>query len=77
MRFPNKELVEMLRQKYPSGTRVKLLQMDDEQAPSVGTEGTAYGVDDTGSILVHWDNGSRLNVLYGVDGCHICTDEET
>lgn len=76
MRFPNKELVEMLRQKYPSGTRVKLLQMDDAQAPPIGTEGTVYGVDDTGSILVHWDNGSGLNVVYGVDRCRICTDEE-
>ena len=76
MRFPNKELVETLRQNYPSGIRVKLLQMDDEQAPPVGTEGTVYGVDDTGAILVHWDNGSGLNVVYGVDRCQICTDEE-
>lgn len=24
-------------------------------------------VDDTGSIMVDWDNGSGLNVVYGVD----------
>lgn len=67
MRFPNKAIIEHLRQTYPAGTRVELLQMDDAQAPPIGTQGTVTGVDDTGSLLVDWDNGSRLNVIYGVD----------
>lgn len=71
MRFPNKEQIELLRKKYPTGTRVELLQMEDMQAPPRGTKGTVYGVDDTGSLLVHWDNGSGLNVIYGVDNCRI------
>ena len=41
--------------------------MDDVQAPPVGTYGTVTGVDDTGSILVDWDNGSGLNVIFGID----------
>ena len=41
--------------------------MDDIQAPPIGTLGTVYGVDDTASLLVHWDNGSGLNVVYGED----------
>ena len=49
------------------GTRIELLEMDDFQAPPVGTYGTVKGVDDTGSLLVRWDNGSRLNVIYGED----------
>ena len=71
MRFPNMEQIELLRKKYPTGTRVELLQMEDMQAPPRGTKGTVYGVDDTGSLLVHWDNGSGLNVIYGVDSCRI------
>ncbi len=71
MRFPNKEQIELLRKKYPTGTRVELLQMEDVQAPPRGTKGTVYGVDDTGSLLVHWDNGSGLNVIYGVDSCRV------
>ena len=59
--------LEALRLRYPAGTRVELLQMDDIQAPPIGTKGTVYGVDDTGSLLVHWDNGSGLNVVYGID----------
>lgn len=71
MRFPNKAIVNRLRQTYPVGTRVELVQMDDVQAPPIGTRGTVYGVDDTGSIMVHWDNGSSLNVVYGEDRCRI------
>lgn len=67
MRFPNKEMLEFLRREYPPGTRVRLTWMDDPQAPPLGTKGTVTGVDDMGSILVDWDNGSHLNVIYGVD----------
>lgn len=67
MRFPSRETVEHLRSTYQTGTRVELLRMDDVQAPPVGTLGTVTGVDDTGSLLVDWDNGSGLNVIYGED----------
>ena len=67
MKFPSREIVERIRREYPIGTRVELLQMDDAQAPPVGTKGTVKGVDDTGSLLVRWDNGSGLNVVYGED----------
>ncbi|MBO5638637.1 MAG: DUF4314 domain-containing protein [Oscillospiraceae bacterium] len=67
MRFPNKETVERIHRMYPAGTRVELAFMDDPQAPPVGTKGTVLGVDDTGSLLMKWDNGSGLNVVYGED----------
>lgn len=41
--------------------------MDDLFAPPIGTKGTVRGVDDAASLLVDWDNGSGLNVIYGVD----------
>ena len=61
------EQLKHLRKTYPTGTRVELVQMDDAQAPPIGTKGTVTGVDDTGSLLVDWDNGSGLNVIWGVD----------
>lgn len=67
MRFPSKEIVEQVRRQYPVGTRVELVKMDDIQAPPIGTKGTVEGVDDTASLLVAWDNGSCLNVVYGED----------
>ncbi|NCC16793.1 MAG: DUF4314 domain-containing protein [Clostridia bacterium] len=69
MRFPSREIVERIRKQYPAGTGVELLQMDDAQAPPIGTFGTVRGVDDTASIMVRWDNGSGLHVIYGVDQC--------
>ena len=44
-----------------------LVRMDDPQAPPIGTLGTVLGVDDAGSLLMRWDNGSGLNVVYGED----------
>lgn len=69
MLFPSKEIVEMVRRQYPKGCRVELVRMDDVQAPPVGTKGTVIGVDDTASVMVKWDNGCGLNVVYGEDSC--------
>ena len=74
MRFPSKETVERIRKEYPVGSRVELVRMDDPQAPPVGTKGTVRGVDDIGSIMVAWDNGSGLNVAYGEDVCRKVVD---
>ena len=65
--FPTKETIEVLRTEYPNGTRVRLVKMDDVQAPPIGTEGTVVGVDGIGSLIMHWDNGSSLHVVYGED----------
>ena len=43
MQFPSKKQVARQRRLYPAGTRVELVQMDDAQAPPVGTRGTVIG----------------------------------
>ncbi len=70
-----RETVERLRREYPIGCRVELVKMDDIQAPPIGTRGTVRGVDDIGSIMVRWDNGSSLSVAYGEDICRKITEE--
>nr|WP_083628014.1 DUF4314 domain-containing protein [Hornefia porci] len=76
MRFPSREIVEGIRKRYPAGSRIELVKMDDMQAPPAGTLGTVTGVDDIGSIMVRWDNGSSLSVCYGEDivrrVCPVC-----
>ena len=67
MKFPSLRQVEEMRMRYPKGTRIELEKIDDVQAPPIGTKGTVLCVDDTGSIMVAWDNGSHLNVIYGED----------
>lgn len=76
MRFPSKEQIDAIKKQYPAGTRVELVYMDDVQAPPIGTQGTVYGVDDTGSIMVSWDNGSSLNVILGEDSCRKVASHE-
>lgn len=67
--IPDQKTLNALRKKYPMGTRIELVQMDDPAAPPVGTAGTVLGIDDLGSIIVRWDNGSHLSVVFGVDVC--------
>lgn len=76
MGFPSRDVVESLREKYPKGTRVELLWMEDDYAPPIGTKGTVQGVDDAGSIMVRWDSGSGLSVAYGVDRVRILAKQE-
>ena len=59
--------VKKIKETYLPGMRIRLLKMDDVQAPPPGTIGEVLGVDDTGSLLMRWSNGSGLNVVYGED----------
>lgn len=68
--YPNRRIVERLREQFPKGCRVELDRMEDIQAPPIGMQGTVIGVDDIGSIMVKWDNGSSLNIIFGEDQCH-------
>lgn len=71
MRVISKERLQALRERFKPGSRVELLKMDDVQAPPIGTRGTVVGVDDIGSIMVNWDNGSGLSIAYGEDECKV------
>jgi len=71
MRVPSREQIAALRERYPRGTRVKLLGMDDPQAPPMGTRGEVMGVDDAGQILVRWETGSSLSLIPDVDSFRI------
>jgi len=67
MRNFTKNHLDFLRKQYPVGSFVKLLYMEDSQAPKRGTLGEVYHIDDTGTIHVKWETGSSLGVLYGID----------
>lgn len=74
--FPERKIIEGLKRNYPRGTRIKLIKMDDPHAVPVGTLGTVTDVDDIGSLLVEWDNGQSLHLLYGEDACLKVNPEE-
>ena len=62
------EVLARLREEYPAGTRVELVEMNDpyrEMPP--GLKGTVQMVDDAGGIQINWDNGSTLAAIHGFD----------
>ena len=67
MKIATRQTVGLLRDKFPEGKRVRLVDMDDPQAPPQGTEGSVMFVDDTGTVHVKWDTGSTLGAVYGID----------
>lgn len=70
MMFPDRGIVERIRKQHPAGTRVELLEMNDQyRTMPKGLFGTVTCVDDAGTIHVNWDNGSTLGVVYGEDSC--------
>ena len=64
---PSAETIIELRNRFPRGTRVRVISMDDPQAPPAGTEGEVIMTDDIGTVHVAWDTGSTLGAVYGVD----------
>lgn len=67
MTFPSREQVARLREQYKKGIKVRLISMDDIQAPPPGSIGEVLGVDDAGSIMVRWETGSHLSLIPGED----------
>lgn len=62
------KVLTQLRNEYPVGTRVKLIEMNDPyRKMEDGLLGTVKSIDDIGTIHISWDNGSSLGVIYGVD----------
>ena len=66
-----------LRSRYPTGSRVKLIRMNDPYCRDLkpGMLGTVMHVDDIGTIHVAWDCGSTLGVVYGEDSCVVVDTE--
>lgn len=68
MEFLKQSEVEFLRNKYPPGTKIKCIHMNDDCHPVPdGTLGTVQFVDDAGTIHVGWENGSSLGLVPGED----------
>lgn len=67
------EVLKTLREQYPTGTRVELIEMNDPyRNMPPGLKGTVLYVDDAGSIHVNWENGSSLAALHGFDRIRKC-----
>lgn len=63
----NRIEIERIVRKFPAGTRIRLISMDDPQSPPPGTVGTVITVDALGDLIMTWDNGSSLNICPEID----------
>ena len=72
----NRRKVEMIKNKYQVGTRIRLNYMDDNYSVPRGTCGTVEYVDDEGQVGMKWDNGSSLSLICGVDSFDIIESKE-
>lgn len=68
--------VNRIKEDYPIGTRVKLINMDDIQAVPKGTIGTVTFVDDQGQLQMSWDNGRSLALIPNVDQFEVLSKPE-
>ena len=67
MKFPSREMWKASAGNIPPAPVWNWCRWMMRRPLPVGTKGTVEGVDDTGSLLMRWDNGSGLNVVYGED----------
>jgi len=64
----NRNSIQSLKERYPEGTRIELISMNDPFSPvPSGTKGTVAMVDDAGTIHMVWDNGRTLGIIPGED----------
>lgn len=73
----NEKKVELIRQRYPEGTRICLDHMEDLCPVESGTCGWVQFVDDAGTLHCKFDNGRMLGVIPDVDKFHIIEQEQT
>lgn len=72
MKSVSQETVAAVRARYPKGTRVELVKMDDPYGRlELGDRGTVRCVDDSATVHVAWDRGFGLGAVYGVDEIRI------
>lgn len=69
--------MDALRERYPAGSRIELVEMPDDPQPiEPGTRGTLLFIDDMGTLHIKWDNGRGLGVVPGKDVFKIVPPEQ-
>ena len=76
MRMLSPEAIQGLRERFPAGTIVELIRMEDEFAPPAGTLGKIIAIDDVGTLHVAWSTGGSLGLVPGVDAWKAVSEDD-
>ena len=72
-----RRFAQRMKDNYPPGTRIMLLQMGDDPRPiEPNTRGMVRAVDDMGTLHCDFDNGRQLGVVPGEDSFRRLTEQE-
>lgn len=72
-----RRFVQRMKDNYPPGTRLVLLQMGDDSRPvEPNTRGTVAVVDDMGTLYCDFDNGRQLGLVPGEDSFRKLTEQD-
>lgn len=72
-----RRFAQRMKDNYPPGTRIMLLQMGDDPRPvEPNTRGTVRAVDDMGTLHCDFDNGRQLGLVPGEDSFRRLTERE-
>ena len=71
-----KEQLAALRAKYPPGTRIELIHMNDPYNRTLkpGCRGSVDFIDDAGTLAMSWDCGSSLGLIPDEDEFRVVGD---
>lgn len=59
--------LDKIKELYPIGCRVRLVEMQDKYPVKKGTFGTVMDVNPLGDLEVKWDDGRSLSIILEVD----------
>lgn len=72
-----RRFAQRMKDNYPPGTRIMLLQMGDDPRPvEPNTKCTVMTVDDMGTLHCDFDSGRQLGVIPGEDSFRRLTEQE-
>lgn len=74
-RWPTQAQIASIKARYPVGTRIELVHMDEAGMPP-GLKGVIDYVDDMGQLHMCWENGRSLALVVGEDRFRILSRPE-